>query len=72
MSKDLQYVIHYEYSDSRGRKHKMSLSTDNQSESEIIWETMTQVFNSMMHNGTLTHFSGFTDTTERRKSCAEN
>lgn len=60
------YTIDYEYSDARGRKHKMSLSTDNQQEAEIIWETMVLVFNSMMRNGTLTHFAGFTDTTNRR------
>lgn len=59
------YRINYEYSDARGRKHKMQLSTDNQEESEIIWETMVQVLNSMMRNGTLTHFAGFTDTRNR-------
>lgn len=55
------YRIDYEYSDARGRKHKMRLTTDNQEESEIIWETMVHVFNSMLRNGTLTHFAGFTD-----------
>lgn len=60
------YTIDYEYSDARGRKHKMRLTTDNQEESEIIWETMVQVFNSMMRNGTLTHFAGFTDARCRR------
>lgn len=72
MNKGCHYVIHYDYSDARGRKHKMSLSTDNPSESEIIWEALTQVFNTMMRNGALTHFSGFTDTTERGKSCTES
>lgn len=66
MGNSCHYVIHYEYSDARGRKHKMSLSTVNPAESELIWGTMAQVFNSMMRNGTLTHFSGFTDTSERR------
>lgn len=46
----------------------MGKSTDSPTESELIWETMAQVFNSMMRNGTLTHFSGFTDITDRRKN----
>lgn len=65
MGENCHYVLHYEYSDARGRMHKMSLSTDSKSESDITWKTMALVLNAMRQNGTLTNFSGFTTTGEK-------